>query len=721
MKFTINHSVKLIGSSAEFTGVFRAANAVAEDLECVFGSFRTPVFLEEYHPEQPADAILFGTLGQSPVLSALEENSRLTFDDLKNKREVYSIRCIDSPFPGIAKAIVIAGSDKRGTIYGLYHLSELCSVSPLRKWSGCEPKKQEQIILDIDHILSKEPSVKYRGIFINDEWPAFGNWSLARFGGVNAKCYEEIFELILRLKGNYLWPAMWASCFSLDGPGLANAELADEMGIVSSNSHHEPCMRAGAEYEKMRGKDSPYGDAWDFISNREGITRFWEDGLKRNAPFENVITMGMRGENDTAIMGNATLEQNIALLRDVLRTQNELIRKTINPNLEEVPRQIVLFTEVEKFYYGDENTPGLIGDPETDGICIMLSDSNFGYTRTLPSEQMRNHNGGYGMYYHVDMHGGAHAYEWVGTSLLPRMWEQLSTAYDYGVKDIWVVNVGDIATQELAISYFLDLAYDFDTYGTSNPNNTDAYIKNWAKKQFGGILDEIELSEISTVLRMYSQICERRKQEVMNDKVYHPVHFHETDELMEACDYIANVCTGIYNKYPIEQLTGFYELVYYPCMGTANLMKTWCRASKNNFCANQNRNEANVYADLIKEGIEYDRHLTDEFHRIAGGKFYGFGLSEHFGFTHWCEEGNKYPVRIYTEPANKTRMIVCKSDDTIFSVGKQWTQNTLTFHDFLRPDIESITLDIACGSRDEIEYTVSCDKPWLKASKTGHS
>ena len=165
--------------------------------------------------------------------------------------------------------------------------------------------------------------------------------------GINAKCYVQVFELILRLKGNYLWPAMWASNFSLDGPGLLSAELADEMGIVISSSHHEPCMRAGAEYGLMRGTDSPYGDAWDFLANRDGITKFWEDGLKRNAPFENVITLGMRGENDTVIMNNASLEENIALLRDVLHTQNELIKQTVNPDLSQVPRQIVLFTEVE--------------------------------------------------------------------------------------------------------------------------------------------------------------------------------------------------------------------------------------------------------------------------------------------------------------------------------------------------------------------------------------
>ena len=718
MRFVIDKSIRFIGSGDDYKGVLRTANTVKEDIASVCGELGDIMLSNELGDNKISTAVIFGTVGKSSVIDGLEASGVISFDEIKGKREVYMIAVVSSPIENVDSAIIIAGSDKRGTIYGLFKLSEMCGISPLSKWSGCVPKKCEKIMLDEGfETVSKEPSVKYRGIFINDEWPAFGNWATSCFGGVNAKCYEQVFEMILRLKGNYLWPAMWASCFNLDGPDLLSAELADEMGIVMSTSHHEPCMRAGAEYGKMRGKDSVYGDAWDFISNRKGITRFWEDGLIRNAPFENVITMGMRGENDTAIMAGATLEDNIALLRDVLHTQNELIRKTIDPDLSKVERQIVLFTEVEKFYYGDESTKGLIGDPETEGVCIMLSDSNFGYTRTLPTEKMREHKGGYGMYYHVDMHGGAHAYEWVGCSLLPRMWEQMSMAYDYGVRDIWVVNVGDIGTQELAISYFLDLAYDFDKYGTSNPNNTDEYIAGWVKAQFGGVLDESESESVTEVIKTYSQICECRKHEVMNDKIYHPVHFGETDDLISKCEHIMAVCDSIRSKYPEEELIGFWELVYYPCVGTANLMKTWCYAAKNRLYAEQNRNEANLLADRIKQGIEFDRRLTDDFHSVANGKFYGFGLSEHFGFTHWCEEGNKYPIRIYTEPANKPRVIVSKSDDTRFNVGKQWSGNKLSFDDFMRPDIKSITLDIACGSRDEIEYRITCDKPWLSFSK----
>lgn len=718
MKFTVNSLLNMFHADGEWKGVVRAAASVAEDLRAVFGS-AGGVWNLHSTDEYQADAVIFGTVGKSELIKSLERRGALSLDGIRGKREVYQMSMIASPFENIGKALVIVGSDKRGTIYGLYRFSELCGVSPLRKWSGCLPKRRDSIPLDLPvWTVSREPSVKYRGIFINDEWPAFGTWATTHFGGINAKCYEGIFELILRLKGNYFWPAMWASCFSLDGPGLASAELADEMGIVMSTSHHEPCMRAGAEYGKMRGKDSPYGDAWDFLSNREGITKFWGDGLKRNAPFENVITLGMRGENDTAIMQDAALEDNIALLRNVLHTQNELIRKMVNPDINAVPRQIVLHNEVEKFYYGDDDHEGFYNDPELDGVCVVLGDANCGYTRTLPTAKMREHNGGYGMYYHIDMHGGPYAYEWVGNSLLPRMWEQMSMAYDFGVREIWVVNVGDIATQELAISYFLDLAFDFERYGSSNPNNTDAYIDAWARGQFGGFMEEDDIAGTARVIKLYGKICERRKQEVMNDRVYHPVHFGETDELIADCETITDICRRIVSKYAEELLTGFRELVYYPCVGTANLMKTWCFAAKNRLYAEQNRNEANLLADRVKEGIAFDRTLTGEFHAAAGGKFNGFGLSEHFGFTHWCEEDCKYPLRTYVEPANKPRLIVCKADETKYSIGKEWVGNKLTFDDFLRPDIDSIVIDIACGSREEIEYRISCDKPWLSFSKT---
>ena len=334
-------------------GVRRTADNVRRNIELVTGFLPRALPWQKDRPRRAAFAVLYGTAGRSALLDRLEAAGKIDLAAVRGKREVYLFQVVQDPLPGIGAALVIAGSDKRGAIYGLYHLSEKLGVSPFVNWNHVWPAKRDHVWLTAaDNCLSKEPSVRYRGFFINDEWPAFGVWAKAHFGGINAACYARIFELLLRLKGNYLWPAMWASNFNLDGPGLQSAELADEFGIVMSTSHHEPCMRSGEEYSKVRGPGSPYGDAWDFAANPAGITRFWRDGLRRNARFENVITMGMRGENDTAILGaDATLADNIALLRAVLKTQNRLIREEIDPDPARVPRQLVLFTEVEQFLY----------------------------------------------------------------------------------------------------------------------------------------------------------------------------------------------------------------------------------------------------------------------------------------------------------------------------------------------------------------------------------
>lgn len=439
---------------------------VAHDVELVSGK-KPQILVEKEIPETLESSgedwtIIAATKGKSSFLKKLEEAGSAELKELEQKRECYAWIFPEIKNRTKSNLLVIAGSDKRGTIYGLFHLSEMLGVSPFVDWCGLMPPKQEKIELREDMAcISKEPSVRYRGFFINDEWPAFGNWCNHNFGGFNAKAYDHVFELLLRLKGNYLWPAMWSARFADDGPGLLNAELADEYGIIMGMSHHEPCLRQGEEYKYLRGKNSVYGDAWNFRTNREGITKFWEDGLKRSGKFENVITVGMRGEADTAIMGkNATLEDNIQLLRDVLKTQKKLIQEHVNPDLTRVPRMIALYKEVEEFFYGDEKTKGLMGAEELEDVILMLCDDNYGNLRTLPTEEMRKHAGGYGMYYHLDYHGWPVSYEWINSSYLPKIWEQMSMAYDFGVRELWMVNVGDIATQEFPLSFFLDMAYD---------------------------------------------------------------------------------------------------------------------------------------------------------------------------------------------------------------------------------------------------------------------
>ena len=699
----------------EYSGVIKIAGKVRNDIKLVTGSL--PAETDDRGKLGPS-AVIYGTIGKNAAVEDLVHRRVIDTGSIRGKRECFLFRLVKDPLPGVACALVIAGSDKRGTIYGLFHLSEVMGVSPLVDWADVRPVQKNRVVLtENDTLVSREPSVRFRGFFINDEWPAFGNWAEKRFGGVNARLYEHVFELLLRLKGNYLWPAMWASRFSEDGPGLAGAELADEYGVVMGMSHHEPCLRHGEEYRHLRGRDSIYGDAWNFRTNREGITRFWQDGLKRNGRFENVITVGMRGEQDTAIMGKgASLADNIELLRDVLKTQNELIRENVNPDLDKVPRMLALYKEVEAYFYGDENTPGLLGNEELDGVILMLCDDNFGNLRTLPTREMRGHKGGYGMYYHFDYHGWPVSYEWINSSYLPKIWEQMTTAYDFGIDQLWVVNIGDICTQEFPLSFFLDLAYDFDRWGTSAVNTTDRYTRQWVDRQFAGHIPDKERETICEILTEYTRISSMRRPEAMHAGVYHPVHYAESDRMLARVDEVIRRAEDLRTRTPEAILPAFYELVYYPAVGTMNVQKMQLLAGKNIHAARRGSRDANRLADKVGKCIERDRRLVTEYHHINGGKWYGMGLSEHVGFVNWNEEECRYPLQTKIEPANKPRAIVSVVGTDQSTQGGSWTGKTLYLNDFRRPDVDNAVIEIACGSAQPITYEITCDKPWLRFS-----
>lgn len=663
--------------------------------------------------------LIFAIIDQSPVLKKLELEKKINLSEVRGKREVYSFSVVENPFfelPRIKSAIVIAGSDKRGVIYGLFHLSEIMKVSPFVDWLDIKPPKQQSVVIDeSQNFVSKEPSVKYRGFFINDEWPAFGNWTNKRYGGFNAKMYEHVFELLLRLKGNYLWPAMWSARFSDDGPNLENAKLADELGVIMGTSHHEPCFRAGEEYRFLRGQNSIYGDAWNFRTNKEGITKFWEDGLKRNGEFENVITVGMRGEADTAIMKNATLKDNIELLRDVISTQNELIKKYVNPSLEEVPRMLALYKEVEPYFYGDKNTKGLIDSPELEGVTLMLCDDNHGNLRTVPTKKMQNHNGGYGMYYHFDYHGSPFSYEWINTSFLPKIKEQMCAAYEFGIRELWIVNVGDILTNEFPLSYFLDLAYDYETYGNQTSTTQD-YTKNWISKNFE-ILEKNQKDEIYEIINGYTKLANLRRTECLQSDTFHPVNFGEADFILQKAENLIQKAQNLRNQIPQSVFSGFYTQVYYPCCGTMNVLRMQLYSGKNNWLASKNALCANFYAKKVKECLEFDKNLVDELDKIDDGKFFAMGWSEHFGFTHWCEAENKYPVYDVVEPTRKKRIVVWTEGNSKTTSGQDWTDKNLFVDAFKNPNVNETKIFVADCSNEkaniELKLQKNTENIWL--------
>lgn len=704
-----------------FPGVIRVTEKVAHDVELVSGK-KPQILVEKEIPETLESSgedwtIIAATKGKSSFLKKLEEAGSAELKELEQKRECYAWIFPEIKNRTKSNLLVIAGSDKRGTIYGLFHLSEMLGVSPFVDWCGLMPPKQEKIELREDMAcISKEPSVRYRGFFINDEWPAFGNWCNHNFGGFNAKAYDHVFELLLRLKGNYLWPAMWSARFADDGPDLLNAELADEYGIIMGMSHHEPCLRQGEEYKYLRGKNSVYGDAWNFRTNREGITKFWEDGLKRSGKFENVITVGMRGEADTAIMGkNATLEDNIQLLRDVLKTQKKLIQEHVNPDLTRVPRMIALYKEVEEFFYGDEKTKGLMGAEELEDVILMLCDDNYGNLRTLPTEEMRKHAGGYGMYYHLDYHGWPVSYEWINSSYLPKIWEQMSMAYDFGVRELWMVNVGDIATQEFPLSFFLDMAYDFDRWGSRALNCTQEYTRKWVRQQFGSVEEETQ-DTIADILEQYTKIIHRRRPEALNPETYHPVQEKESSRIFEEEEQLLKKLQDVYEtieKTNPQNLSAFIALVYYPAFGTMNLVKMQILAGWNHYYANLGAVCANDYGDEVERCMEQDRKAVEMYHQMDQGRWYGMGMSQHIGFTHWNEDECRNPVVMRVIPLKKRSILVAADGTAQHAEGSPWLDNTMKLKDFLNPDCTRASVTLYSRSDLKAEYKVLKKPGWL--------
>lgn len=724
-KYIVADQSKIIDFLFEDTtasGLNKIADKVIADLHKICGkkAERRGLAKDPKMWEQESDpCVIYGVLGQSAILAYLEEHHKICTEELRRKREAYGFFLVENPFGNIPWSLIIAGSDKRGAIYGLFHISELLGVSPYVNWSEVQPARRSEIVLDQEEqCISKEPSVEYRGFFINDEWPAFGTWCNKRFGGFNADMYDSLFEVLLRLKGNYLWPAMWSASFAEDGPGLESAELADEYGIVMGLSHHEPCLRHGEEYSRLRGKDSPYGDAWDFQANREGIIRFWRDGLKRNGHLENIITIGMRGERDSAIMGKeASLEDNIRLLQDVIREQHTLIRECVDSDLTKVPRMLALYKEVEPYFYGDEKTAGLIEEDEIKDVILLLCDDNHGYLRSRPWGKMREHEGGYGMYYHFDYHGEPVSYEWVNSTYLPCVWEQMTNAYESGIQKLWIVNVGDFAFQEFPLNYFMDLAYDYERYGILHPNETRRYTEEWIDRQFAHVFSKQEREMLEKIITEYSRLNHNRRPEHMNEKIYAVNQNREAEQMLKRAKTLMAECQELMDRCTEAQMPAFYELVYYNVMASMNLLCMWLYRGFNHYLAGKGAVAANECGRLMTECFKRDESLKQEIHALLNGKWDGFAEARHIGFENWNSEESHNPVLETVFPVEDERVVVGVCSDERTTTGEEWTGKKLLINDFLHHGVRQAAFYLALASKREVDYSVECRSDWLWISK----
>jgi hypothetical protein len=702
-----------------FEGVKKISRKIATDFEKVCGNL--PKITEK--PENTPNIVLFATLGKSPLTEKLINAGKFDPSLIRGKREVYQIKLIDSPFDGVSKALLVCGSDKRGTIYGMFALSEYIGVSPLCFWGDVEPERRQKIEITPEiETVSKEPSVKYRGFFINDEWPCFGNWTFSHFNGFTAEMYDHVFELLLRLKGNYIWPAMWTSSFALDGPGNLNEELADIYGVIVGASHHEPCLRASEEWDKVRGPDSIYGNDWNYQKNKIGLLRYWEDALKRSGKYEKIITIGMRGERDSSMLGKEGeyLQENINLLKDIIKNQHELIKKHVNQNIDEVPRLLALYKEVEEFFYGDKRAAGLKDWDELDGVICMFCEDNYGFMRTLPWPEIRGRKGGFGMYYHFDYHGGPISYEWMPSTSFERTWEQMCMAYDYGIRDVWIVNVGDLKFNEVPLAYFMELAYDFDKWGTNSPNSIDKYTKTWVEKNFPAA-DVKTREKIAYVLHGYIRMNAARRPEALNSNVYHPCHYLEADRMLALAGNIEKANEEVYSMLTGNAKDAWYSMIYFPAKASINLLRMHLYAGKNRHYAEQGKTIANNYAALVTECIEKDRALHNEFASFRNGKWKGMELEQHIGFVKWNEDNCRYPLRVQVEPAYKPRMVVSRKDREEIYTKTYGGPMTMLVDDFLYAGNDEVILEIANDGIGSLEYEIIPDNEydWLHISSRG--
>ena len=614
----------------------------------------------------------------------------------------------ENPVEGIESALVIYGSDKLGTIYGLFHLSELLGVTAMVDWGDCQYVKQDSFILkEEDSFVSKEPSVKYRGFFINDEWPCCGNWATSHFGSFNAKMYDHIFEYLLRMKGNYLWPAMWAENFMLDGPDLESMKLADEYGIYIGMSHHEPCMRSGAEYSKVRGPKSPYGDAWSYVTNKEGILRFWEDGVKRSIGHNVFPTVGMRGENDSKMLGEDSLiSDNVRLLKEIITKQREMIHEHLETDGKKVPQLFAVYKEVEDYYFGGGSEEGLRGFKELEDVTLLLCEDNWGNMRALPEAFERNHKGGFGMYFHLDYHGDPVSYEWVSSTELSKIWEQMTEAYEYGVRELWIVNVGDVKFQEFPLNYFMDLAYDFEKWGSLAPNSTKEYTKAWIESVFGSYTSKKEREEIQEVLEGYLKINALRKPESLNDTVYHPAHYLECEKLLSFCGKLEEKNERLW-KILEERGMGdaYFSMIYFSAEASFNLLKMHLYSGKNHLYASQGKAVANEYDKLVEACIEKDEALKTQMAEFKEGKWAGMELASHIGFTNWNDEDWRYPVRHIVRLPKKPRLVVTRADKTQHYTN-QYFPITLVIDDFVVSSSKKAKIQIANGGQGSVKWKI---------------
>jgi hypothetical protein len=675
--------------------VKKAASLLQDDIEKVTGARPTLLTSLPGTTTKLAHLIIIGSLDSSALVQRLARNQKFPAHRLKGKWEAFTLQTVRTPLPNVAEALVIAGSDRRGTAYGVFELSRKIGVSPWYWWADVPVKKQPALFFS-DTPVVDSPAVKYRGFFLNDEAPALSGWAKEKFGGFNHRFYEKVFELLLRLKANYLWPAMWGNAFNDDDP--LNPVLAAQYGIVMGTSHHEPMLRAQQEWKRFGS------GPWDYEKNKGVLDSFWQKGIENMDHHESIVTVGMRGDGDKPMEEKS----NIALLEKIVQDQRAIIQKTTGKPAAATPQSWALYKEVQDYYDKGMRVP--------DDVTLLLCDDNWGNVRKLPLPGEKPRGGGYGMYYHFDYVGGPRNYKWLNTNSIPRIWEQMHLTKEYGDDRIWMVNVGDLKPMEFPISFFMDYAWSPSKWPA---DKLRAYTLAWTTEQFG----PAHAGPIADMMDRSAIFNSRRKPELLSPNTYSLLNYQEAERVVANYKALAIQAQTICNDLPAVYHDAYDQLVLFPIRACANLNELYYTVALNRLYAAQGRSSTNQLAARAKDLFEKDATLCYNYNKkLASGKWDHLMDQTHIGYTSWQEPPqNKMPdvKTIGPSSPNSPSTITGASWGVAVEGSASWwpdDQSAAILPPFNPYDHQRHFIDLFSRTPTPFPYSITAKDPWIKIS-----
>ena len=632
-----NNRVEIYMDANDCKGVSYAAHALLKDIKTVSGTTATLTsdagFLKKADTVRPA--IIVGTIGHSAAIDQLVKQKRINGNLLKGKREKFIITLIDGQ-------LVIAGSDRRGTIYGIYELSQQMGVSPWYDWADVPVEHHDSIFINKGIYTDGEPAVRYRGIFLNDEAPCLTSWVKNTYGTGygDHRFYQRVFELVLRLRGNMMWPAMWGWAFYADDP--ENEKTADEMGVVMSTSHHEPMARNHQEYARNRKGWGP----WNYQKNKANLQKFFREGIERMKGTEQIVTIGMRGDGDEAMSAEADTK----LMTNIINDQRKIIADVTGKKASETPQVWALYKEVLDYYDKGMKVP--------DDVTLLLCDDNWGNVRRVPNAQERKHKGGWGLYYHVDYVGAPRNSKMLNVTPVQNPWEQLTLAYENGIDRLWILNVGDLKPMEYPISQFMDMAWNPHKYDV---NSITRHTRDWCAQQFG----ESQADEAARILNLICKYNGRCTPEMLDKNTY-SLENGEWQEVVNQYLQLEADALRQYNSLPASYHDAYRQIILFPIELMSNLHQMYFAQAQNHALYKQGNPKANVWADECERLFKRDSLICDFYnHKMSDGKWNGMMTQKHIGYKSWNDDFEKDTCPELFRVTSKDGVIISENNGVV--------------------------------------------------------